>query len=89
MSIYECHLGSWKGKIGDRYPSYEEVADYLIPLRQRPWLYPCRNHADHPISLRWFLGLSGDGILFGRFSRYGNPKQLMSFVDRCHKPASA
>jgi 1,4-alpha-glucan branching enzyme len=22
MSIYEVHLGSWKGKIGDRYPSY-------------------------------------------------------------------
>jgi hypothetical protein len=22
-------------------------------------------------------------------SRYGNPKQLMSFVDRCHKPALA
>ena len=31
MSIYECHLGSWKGKIGDRYPSYEEAADFLIP----------------------------------------------------------
>jgi 1,4-alpha-glucan branching enzyme len=29
MSIYEMHLGSWLK--GDRFPSYEETADQLIP----------------------------------------------------------
>ena len=31
MSIYEMHLGSWKGKVDNRFLSYEEIADYLIP----------------------------------------------------------
>src|SRR5262249_29176356 len=31
ISIYECHLGSWARKEGNRYLSYAELADRLVP----------------------------------------------------------
>ncbi|MCF0112480.1 MAG: 1,4-alpha-glucan branching protein GlgB, partial [Bacilli bacterium] len=84
MSIYEMHLGSWKGKIGDRYPSYEEIADYLIPYLQETGF----THVEimpiiqYPFDGSWGYQATG---FFSVDSRYGNPKQLMSFVDRLHR----
>ena len=84
MSIYEVHLGSWKGKIGDRYPSYEEVADYLIPYLQENGF----THVEimpitqYPFDGSWGYQATG---FYSVDSRYGNPKQLMSFVDRMHR----
>ena len=84
MSIYECHLGSWKGKVGDRYLSYEEVADYLIPYMQDAGF----THVEimpitqYPFDGSWGYQATG---FFSVDSRYGNPKQLMSFVDRMHR----
>ncbi len=84
MSIYEMHLGSWKGKIYDRYPSYEEVADYLIPYLQETGY----THVEimpitqYPFDGSWGYQATG---FFSVDSRYGNPKQLMSFVDRLHR----
>ena len=84
MSIYELHLGSWKGKVGDRYLSYEEVADYLIPYLQETGF----THVEimpitqYPFDGSWGYQATG---FFSVDSRYGNPKQLMSFVDRMHR----
>ena len=84
MSIYELHLGSWKGKVGDRYLSYEEVADYLIPYMKDLGY----THAEimpitqYPFDGSWGYQATG---FYSVDSRYGNPKQLMSFVDRMHK----
>lgn len=84
MSIYEVHLGSWKGKVGDRYLSYEEVADYLIPYMKELGY----THAEvmplcqYPFDGSWGYQATG---FFSVDSRYGNPKQLMSFVDRMHQ----
>lgn len=83
MSIYEIHLGSWKGKIYDRYPSYEEVADYLIPYLQEMGythveIMPI---SQYPFDGSWGYQATG---FYSVDSRYGNPKQLMSFVDRLH-----
>jgi len=84
MSIYEIHLGSWKGKVGDRYLSYEEVADYLIPYMKDVGY----THAEimpitqYPFDGSWGYQATG---FYSVDSRYGNPKQLMSFVDRMHK----
>lgn len=84
MSIYELHLGSWKGQVDGRNLSYEEVADYLIP-------YVKDNGFTHveimpivqfPFDGSWGYQATG---FFSIDSRYGNPKQLMSFVDRMHQ----
>ncbi|MBQ7243963.1 MAG: 1,4-alpha-glucan branching protein GlgB [Bacilli bacterium] len=84
MSIYEVHLGSWKGKIGDRYPSYEEVADYLIPyLQENGYTHvEIMPITQYPFDGSWGYQATG---FYSVDSRYGNPKQLMSFVDRMHR----
>ncbi len=84
LSIYEIHLGSWRGKIGDRYPSYEETADDLIPYMKENGF----THAEvmplcqYPFDGSWGYQATG---FYSVDSRYGNPKQLMSFVDRMHR----
>ena len=84
MSIYEVHLGSWKGKVDGRFLSYEEIADYLIP-------YILENGFTHveimPITQYPFDGSWGYQAtgFYSVDSRYGNPMQLMSFVDRLHQ----
>ena len=85
MSIYEMHLGSWKGLAEDGHKySYEEIADFLIP-------YILENGFTHvefmplvqyPFDGSW--GYQGTGF-FSIDSRYGNPFQLMSLVDRLHQ----
>jgi 1,4-alpha-glucan branching enzyme len=84
MSIYEMHLGSWKGKIGDRYPSYEEVADYLLPyLKETGYTHvEIMPITQYPFDGSWGYQATG---FYSVDSRYGNPKQLMSFVNRLHQ----
>ncbi len=84
MSIYEIHLGSWKGKIDGRYPSYEEVADYLIPyLKQTGFTHvEIMPICQYPFDGSWGYQATG---FYSVDSRYGNPKQLMSFVERMHE----
>lgn len=84
LSIYEMHLGSWRGKIDGRNISYEEVADYLIPYIKglgftHIEIMPI---TQYPFDGSW--GYQGIGF-FSVDSRYGNPMQLMSFVDRMHQ----
>ena len=84
MSIYELHLGSWRGKIDGRDPSYEEIADALIPYIKgmgytHVELMPI---CHHPFAGSWGYQATG---FYSVDSRYGNPMQLMSFVDRCHQ----
>ena len=79
MSIYEMHIGSWKGKIGDRFPSYEEVADYLIPyLKETGYTHvEIMPITQYPFDGSWGYQATG---FYSVDSRYGNPFQLMSFV---------
>ena len=85
MSIYEMHLGSWKGLAEDGHVlSYEEIADYLIPYIQEAGF----THVEfmpliqYPFDGSW--GYQGTGF-FSIDSRYGNPFQLMSLIDRLHQ----
>lgn len=85
VSIYEMHLGSWKGKAEDGHIlSYEEIADYLIP-------YILENGFTHvefmpltqyPFDGSWGYQATG---FYSTDSRYGNPYQLMSLIDRLHQ----
>ena len=84
MSIYEIHLGSWKGQVDGRNLSYEEIADYLIPyVKDHGYSHvEVMPIIQHPFDGSWGYQATG---FYSVDSRYGNPKQLMSFVDRMHQ----
>jgi 1,4-alpha-glucan branching enzyme len=84
MSIYEIHLGSWKGAIDGRNLSYEEIADHLIPyLRDHGFTHvEIMPITQYPFDGSWGYQATG---FYSVDSRYGNPMQLMSFVDRMHQ----
>ena len=84
MSIYEMHLGSWLGKVDGRYHSYEEIATYLIPyLKDLGYTHvEIMPITQYPFDGSWGYQATG---FFSVDSRYGNPMQLMSFVDRLHQ----
>lgn len=84
MSIYEIHLGSWKGKINNRNLSYEEIADYLIPyVKELGFTHvEIMPITQYPFDGSWGYQATG---FYSVDSRYGNPMQLMSFVDRMHQ----
>ena len=85
VSIYEIHVGSWLGRgENGRYLSYEEVCDKLIDYVKAHGythveLMPV---TQYPFDGSWGYQATG---FFSVDSRYGNPFQLMSFVDRLHQ----
>lgn len=84
ISIYEMHLGSWIEKDGKRILSYEEIADKLIPyLKENGFTHvELMPITQYPSDASWGYQTTG---FYSVDSRYGNPFQLMSFVDRMHK----
>ena len=84
MSIYEMHVGSWKGMVDGRNLSYEEVADYLIPyVKELGYTHiEIMPITQYPFDGSWGYQATG---FYSVDSRYGNPFQLMSFVDRMHQ----
>jgi 1,4-alpha-glucan branching enzyme len=86
VSIYEVHLGSWARvpEEGDRFLSYIEFADRLIPYVKdlgytHIELMPV---AEHPFDGSWGYQVTG---YFAPTSRFGNPDEFRHFVDRCHE----
>ena len=89
INIYEMHLGSWRTrdgkttKDGDAYLSYSEIADELIPYVKRMGythveLMPVM---EHPYDGSWGYQVCG---YYAPTSRFGDPGDFMSFVDRLH-----
>ncbi len=85
MSVYEVHLGSWRRKEqeGDRWLTYGEDADELIPyVKDMGFNYiELLPIAEHPFDGSWGYQVTG---YYAATSRFGAPEDLMAFIDRCH-----
>ncbi|MDR0819594.1 MAG: 1,4-alpha-glucan branching protein GlgB [Oscillospiraceae bacterium] len=84
MNIYEMHVGSWRWT-ADRQPmGYRETADLLVPyLTEMGFNYlELLPVMEHPYGKSWGYQLSG---YFAASSRWGEPKDLMYLIDKCHQ----
>jgi 1,4-alpha-glucan branching enzyme len=83
ISIYEVHLGSWQRAEGNRYLTYGELADNLIPYVVNLGfthieLMPI---SEHPFDGSWGYQPVG---MFAPTSRFGGPADFARFVERAH-----
>ena len=86
ISIYECHLGSWKRspEDGNRFLTYRELADQLVAYLDglgftHIELMPI---SEHPFDGSW--GYQPVGY-FAPTSRFGTPDDFAYFVDTLHQ----
>ena len=84
MSIYELHVGSWMVKPDGTFNKYNELVDLLIPyLLENGFTHvELMPIVEHPLDQSW--GYQGTGY-YSATSRFGVPKDLMYFVDKCHQ----
>jgi len=88
LSVYELHPGSWQRvpdpDWGRRYLCYRELADQLIPyvLDMGFTHIELMPIAEHPLDASWGYQVLG---YFAVTSRFGDPDDLMYFVDQCHQ----
>ena len=86
INIYEVHLSSWQHS-WDRQPpffTWAEAAERLIPyvVDMGYTHIELMGIAEHPFDGSWGYQVVG---YFAPTSRYGTPKEFMTFVDKCHQ----
>jgi len=84
LAIYEVHLGSWKRGDGNRYLTYQELAEELIPYVKdlnftHIELLPI---SEYPYDGSWGYQTVG---YYAPTSRFGAPQGFQAFVDACHQ----
>ncbi len=86
VAIYEVHAGSWRRKAdqGNRYLSYRELAEELIPYVldlgfTHIQLMPI---SEYPFDGSWGYQPIG---LYAPSIRFGTPDEFRYFVDQCHR----
>ena len=84
MSIYEVHLPSWRRGEGNRFLTYDELADALIPyvLDMGFTHIELMPICEHPLDASWGYQPIG---LFAPTSRHGDPDGCKRLIDRAHR----
>ncbi len=83
QATYEVHMGSWMRGDGDRFLTYREFAEKLIPYVldmgfTHIELLPVQ---EHPLDSSWGYQALG---FFAPTSRFGSPEDFCFFVNQCH-----
>ena len=85
ISVYEAHLGSWRGCPREGRPlTYLELAEQLpeyvcdLGFTHIEFLPP----AEHPYTVSWGYQVNG---YYAPTSRYGRPEEFAQLVNACHR----
>ncbi|HYC04539.1 MAG TPA: 1,4-alpha-glucan branching protein GlgB, partial [Azospirillaceae bacterium] len=84
MSIYEVHLGSWKRGEDNRYLTYRELADQLVPYVREMGFTHIQTMPVNEFPFDGSWGYQPVG-LYAPTSRFGTPEDFQYFVDACHQ----